>query len=178
MLSTGVASHTKPGHLIELKYVPILKTYRAFHKNDSFLIVHCDLNIYLVVPLRKFERKLVPKDNFNFNVGLFLVMEYIINITDWNVNLYWHNVLITGNWTHSQVCSIMLVKTKQYKSSGISSANLLRALEIFDLPPAVSPELNKCPGSNPVYLVFFNLLHNWAVARFASFLFTQILITG
>ena len=41
----------------------------------------------------------------------------------------------------------MLVKTTQYKSSGISSANLLRALEIFDLPPAISPELNKCPGS-------------------------------
>ena len=47
-------------------------------------------------------------------------------------------------------CAIMLVKTTQYKSSGISSANLLRALEIFDLPPAISPELNKCPGSNPV----------------------------
>ena len=46
----------------------------------------------------------------------------------------------------------MLVKTTQYKSSGISSANLLRALEIFDLPPAISPELNKCPGSNPVML--------------------------
>ena len=44
----------------------------------------------------------------------------------------------------------MLVKTTQYKSSGISSANLLRALEIFDLPPAISPELNKCSGSNPV----------------------------
>ena len=42
------------------------------------------------------------------------------------------------------------LKTTQYKSSGISSANLLRALEIFDLPPAISPELNKCPGSNPV----------------------------
>ena len=80
-------------------------------------------------------------------------MEYILNITDWNVNLYWHNVLIIGNWTHSQVCSIMLVKTTQYKSSGISSANLLRALEIFDLPPAISPELNKCPGSNPVSIV-------------------------
>ena len=77
-------------------------------------------------------------------------MEYIVNITDWNVNLYWQNVLIIGNWTHSQVCSIMLVKTKQYKSSGIASANLLRVLEIFDLPPAISPELNKCPGSNPV----------------------------
>ena len=25
-------------------------------------------------------------------------MEYILNITDWNVNLYWHNVLIIGNW--------------------------------------------------------------------------------
>ena len=48
------------------------------------------------------------------------------------------------------MCSIMLVKTTQYKSSGISSANLLRALEIFNLPPAISPELNKCPGSNPV----------------------------
>ena len=47
----------------------------------------------------------------------------------------------------------MLVKTTQYKSSGISSANLLRALEIFDLPPAISPELNKCPGSNPVNCV-------------------------
>ena len=47
----------------------------------------------------------------------------------------------------------MLVKTTQYKSSGISSANLLRALEIFDLPPAISPELNKCPGSNPVELI-------------------------
>ena len=34
-----------------------------------------------------------------------------------------------------------------------SSANLLRALEIFDLPPAISPQLNKCPGSNPVYQV-------------------------
>ena len=77
-------------------------------------------------------------------------MQYILNITDWNVNLYRHNVLIIGNWTHSQVCSIILVKTTQYKSSGISSANLLRALEIFDLPPAISPELNKCPGSNPV----------------------------
>ena len=81
-------------------------------------------------------------------------MEYILNITDWNVNLYRHNVLIIGNWTHSQVCSIMLVKTTQYKLSGISSANLLRALEIFDLPPAISPELNKCPGSNPVLKVF------------------------
>ena len=50
----------------------------------------------------------------------------------------------------------MLVKTTQYKSSGISSANLLRALEIFDLPPAISPELNKCPGSNPVNLVLIN----------------------
>ena len=60
----------------------------------------------------------------------------------------------TGNLTHSQVCSIMLVKTTQYKSSGISSANLLWALKFFDLPPAISPELNKCPGSNPV----FNLL--------------------
>ena len=58
--------------------------------------------------------------------------------------------MIIGNWTHSQVCSIMLVKTTQYKSSGISSANLLRALKIFDLPPAIFPELNKCPGSNPV----------------------------
>ena len=36
---TGVASHTKPGHLIELKYVPILKIYRALDKYDSFLIV-------------------------------------------------------------------------------------------------------------------------------------------
>ena len=35
----GVASHTKHGHLIELKYVPILKIYRALDKNDSFLIV-------------------------------------------------------------------------------------------------------------------------------------------
>ena len=77
-------------------------------------------------------------------------MEYILYITDWNVYLYWHNVLIIGNWTHSQVCSIMLVKTAQYKSSGISSANLIRALEIFDLPPAISRELSKCPGSNPV----------------------------
>ena len=63
------------------------------------------------------------------------------------------DILIIGNWTHSQVCSIMLVKTTQYKSSGISSANLLRALEIFDLPPAISPELNKCPGSNPVRII-------------------------
>ena len=39
VLITGVASHTKPGHLIELKYVPILKMYRALDKNDSFLIV-------------------------------------------------------------------------------------------------------------------------------------------
>ena len=78
-------------------------------------------------------------------------MECIVNVTVWNVNLYWHNVLIIGNWTHSQVCSIMLVKTTQYKASGISSANLLRALEISDLPPAISPELNKCPGSNPVF---------------------------
>ena len=62
--------------------------------------------------------------------------------------------MIIGNRTHSQVCSIMLVKTTQYKSSGISSANLLRALEIFDLPPAISPELNKCSGSNPVHRVF------------------------
>ena len=68
--------------------------------------------------------------------------------------------MIIGNWTHSQVCPIMLVKTTQYKSSGISSAKLLRALlrpgralEIFDLPPAISPELNKCPGSNPVIRV-------------------------
>ena len=44
----------------------------------------------------------------------------------------------------------MLVKTTQYKSSGISSGNLLRAHEIFDLPPAISHELNKCPGSNSV----------------------------
>ena len=36
---TGVASHAKPGHLIELKYVPILNIYRALDKNDSFLIV-------------------------------------------------------------------------------------------------------------------------------------------
>ena len=36
---TGVASHTNPGYLIELIYVPILKTYRALDKNDSFLIV-------------------------------------------------------------------------------------------------------------------------------------------
>ena len=36
--------------------------------------------------------------------------------------------MISGNWT---------------QSSGISSANLLRALEIFDLPPAIFPELNK-----------------------------------
>ena len=36
---TGVASHTKSGHLIELKYVPILKIYMALDKNDSFLIV-------------------------------------------------------------------------------------------------------------------------------------------
>ena len=28
--------------------------------------------------------------------------------------------------------------------------HLLRALKNFDLPPAISPELNKCPGSNPV----------------------------
>ena len=53
----------------------------------------------------------------------------------------------------------MLLKTTQYKSSGISSANLLRALdllralEIFDLPPAISPKLNKCPGSNPVNIL-------------------------
>ena len=58
--------------------------------------------------------------------------------------------MIIGNWTHSQVCSIMLVKTTQYKSSGISSANLLRALENFNLAPAISPELKKCLGSNPV----------------------------
>ena len=78
-------------------------------------------------------------------------MEYFfLNITDWNVNLYWHNVSIIGNLTHSQVCSIMLVKTTQYKSSGISSVSLLRALEIFDMPPVISPELNKCPGSNTV----------------------------
>ena len=38
-LYTGVASHTKPGHLIELKYVLILKIYRALDKNDSFIIV-------------------------------------------------------------------------------------------------------------------------------------------
>ena len=82
-------------------------------------------------------------------------MEYILNITDWNVNLYWHNVLIIGNWTYSQVCSIILVKTTQYKSSGISSVNLLRALEIFDVPSAISPELNKCPGSNPVEQVSY-----------------------
>ena len=64
------------------------------------------------------------------------------------------DTMIIGNWTHSQVCSIMLVKTTQYKSSGISSANLLRALEIFDLPPAISPELNKCSDSNPVDLLY------------------------
>ena len=39
VLVTGVASHTKPGHLIELKYVLIYKIYRALDKNDSFLIV-------------------------------------------------------------------------------------------------------------------------------------------
>ena len=44
----------------------------------------------------------------------------------------------------------MLVKTTQYKSSGIPSANLSRALEIFDLSPAISPELNTCPVSNSV----------------------------
>ena len=38
-INTGVASHTKPGHLIELKYVLILKIYRALDKNDSLLIV-------------------------------------------------------------------------------------------------------------------------------------------
>ena len=92
-------------------------------------------------------------------------MEYILNITDWNVNLYWHNVLIIGNWTNSQVCSIMLVKTTQYKSSGISSANLLRALEIFDLPPAISPELNKCPGSNPVKEELIDVLSRMKTAR-------------
>ena len=58
--------------------------------------------------------------------------------------------MIIGNLTHSQMCSIMLVKTTQYKSSGISSANLLRALESFDHPPAISPELNKCPSSKHV----------------------------
>ena len=51
----------------------------------------------------------------------------------------------------------MLVKTTQYKSSGTSSANLLRALEIFDLPPAISPELNKYPGSNPARKQFANV---------------------
>ena len=51
----------------------------------------------------------------------------------------------------------MLVKTTQYKSSGILSANLLRALEIFNLPLAISPELNKCPGSNPVKGRYFNV---------------------
>ena len=56
----------------------------------------------------------------------------------------------------------MLVKTTQYKSSGISSANLLRALEIFDLPPAISPELNKCPSSNPVFC-------NYLTISYASF---------
>ena len=61
--------------------------------------------------------------------------------------MYW----LLANGLIPQVCSIMLVKTTQYKSSGISSANLLRALEIFDLPPAISPELNKCLGSNPVF---------------------------
>ena len=39
VLLTGVASHTKPGHLIELKYVLILQIYRALDKNDSFIIV-------------------------------------------------------------------------------------------------------------------------------------------
>ena len=39
IVPTGVASDTKPGHLIELKYVLILKIYRALDKNDSFLIV-------------------------------------------------------------------------------------------------------------------------------------------
>ena len=56
------------------------------------------------------------------------------------------------------MCSIMLVKTTKYKSSGISSANLLRALEIFGLPLAISPELNKYPGSNPVYIRFTVIL--------------------
>ena len=111
-------------------------------------------------------------------------MEYILNITDWNVNLYWHNVLIIGNWAYSQVCSIMLVKTTQYKSSGISSSNLLRALEIFDLPPAISPELNKCPGSNPVTNVVISSIflvisqgqcfrvyfHTWKNMRLGCFL--------
>ena len=55
---------------------------------------------------------------------------------------------------------LCLVKTTQYKSSGISSANLLRALEIFDLPPAISPELNKCPGSNPLFWSDFHSLRN------------------
>ena len=36
---TGFASHTKPGHLIEPKYVLILKIYRVLDKSDSFLIV-------------------------------------------------------------------------------------------------------------------------------------------
>ena len=38
-INPGVASHTKPGHLIELKYVLILKIYRALDKNDSFLMM-------------------------------------------------------------------------------------------------------------------------------------------
>ena len=54
----------------------------------------------------------------------------------------------------------MLVKTTQYKSSGISSANLLRALEIFDLPSAISPELNKCPGNNPVYALIYHIFRH------------------
>ena len=75
---------------------------------------------------------------YQMKAHIFLIVNSKLQL-----NLYWHNVLIIGNWTHSQVCSIMLVKTTQYKSSGISSANLLRALEISDLPPAISPELNK-----------------------------------
>ena len=74
---------------------------------------------------------------------------------------------LSKQW-HANVCSIMLVKTTQYKSSGISSANLLRALEIFELPLAISPELNKCSGSNPVACTdaLCRHVHSWSRRKF------------
>ena len=60
--------------------------------------------------------------------------------------MYW----LLAIWLILKCVLLCWLKTTQYKSSRISSANLLRALAIFDLLPASSPELKKCPGSNPV----------------------------
>ena len=49
----------KPGHLIELKYVPILKIYRALDKNDSFLIVF--FTYLSTCPFKKIWKKISPE---------------------------------------------------------------------------------------------------------------------